>query len=335
MKWIKPLFIMVIVVLLLGSIVYLDNDEEDEPYIYKDYRFARTITLRDWDYHIQITHGPEKAVEHDRINYPLSDIIFELVSPSGSVETTEDYSGGRELKGWITEIEPIPYPLSDHYYESANDTNPLNETERYDSEWLAFNLHWHIVFVDLNQNDIMDEWDYFMLKSWHHGGKASRGDVLRLTFDLDWSYDIELPGAEFGYAEASVIDDDYQVDLKYMPPIDITDTKYQLLDKNGTIKTMENGRWIYNEVDPVTALNYHSNQSFYEYDNDTNPLNESWEREPYYHVAFVDVQRDYSQSEGDYFRIRSMVNGGHAEPGDIFRVISDHTRNTIFEVTLP
>ncbi len=140
---------------------------------------------------------------------------------------------------------------------------------------------------------------------------------------------------EFGEGHATVIGDNYKVDIISMNQIDITETKFQLLDQYGGPKLDSDGEAIYGEVDDITVIAYASNQSFYEDSSDTMPLNDTATGEFYYYVVFQDVDNNGKMNAGDTFLIKGTGNGGKAGEDDVFRVKSDRTKKTIWEVELP
>ncbi len=138
-----------------------------------------------------------------------------------------------------------------------------------------------------------------------------------------------------GEASVEVVGDNYKVTIISMTQLSITETKFQLLDQYGGPRLKGDGAAIYDEVDLVEVELYATNQSFYETPTDDMPLNESDNAEYYFHVVFTDVDQNDRMNAGDVFLIKGSRNGGAARGSDVFRVISDQTKQAIFKVTLP
>lgn len=140
---------------------------------------------------------------------------------------------------------------------------------------------------------------------------------------------------DHGEIRVSVQKGNYLVKITEMRQLDVSEMKFQLLDSRGGIKVNADNETIYDEVDVITAVPYSINQSFFENESDTNPLNGTDDQSHYYYVVFLDRDQNEQVNVGDQFLIKGNGNGGVASKGDLFRLRSDRTKKTIWEAEFP
>ncbi len=331
-----------ILILLLGTIGCIENDDDDDILEFPDLSKNGLVLSID-------TRG-NYLFELIDVDKPvaLSKVSYEVRELDGEIVYSDPYGDGLKMKGKLSEIRALPYPQSILFYESAFDDYPLGEDLNPYQYRMA-----RIVFVDNDADDLLSTGDHVIVDrdpDWIH---TQIGFTLKLTGPKVKNLEQYVPYLEFGEGDISIVDGNYEIELGWFPNVPITDVKFQLVDRNRSQISMKTGVAVYHELDTISAISRSffvdstrgspsikivpmvGNLTFYESENDTCPLNETDPDKQYFYVAFQDHDRNDLVSPGDKLIVKGRGNGGLAGPGDIIRLISDRTRNILIEKVLP